>query len=340
MGKKEEKSNRFDRMVSSNFGYGSASISLKALILFTEKLLAQIRNKNTVYEALDFIYNSTSDRTTRMLFMSMATSVKAGNRLSQIMLTFTDLFPNFYIAVMMVCERTGKLMIGLEALSGYLKYEQNISNYKRMIKSYIMLNFYTVSTLAILVLIQVKIISFTVFGLAYALLGFLGIIIIRNIVSQFISSDKYSESVQSVASTTPIYGKVYINIFISKFCNLFNIFNELGLPFIQNIELTTNYLVGSPIYDDLSILYLGLSEDRDTEGIVETVNYLPKDLVEELSLFKSGKASVDSIKRYANYLLRDITEDSLKIISILRSIFIYSLLIICAWIYLMVILNP
>ena len=203
-----------------------------------------------------------------------------------------------------------------------------------------MLNFYTLSTLIILALIQFKFISFTVYGMAYTLLGFLGIIILWNMLLQIINSEKYAMSVQSISSATPIYGALFVNIFISKFCNLFNIFSDLGLPLLQNIDLTANYLAGTPIRDDLSILYLGLLEDRETEGIVETVKYIPKDLVEELIQSKSGKTSIDSIKKYANYLFRDIKEDSLKLVSILRSIFIYSLLTICVWIYLMVILNP
>ena len=71
-----------------------------------------------------------------MILMGMSTNVASGTPLSQSMLTFKDVFPNYYIAAIMATERSGKIVEGMEALINLLKNEKNIAEYTGLIGLY------------------------------------------------------------------------------------------------------------------------------------------------------------------------------------------------------------
>ena len=335
-----EKSSRFDRYVSSNLGYGAKAFSIKNLIPFTEQLVAQIRLKKTLNEALETIYELTGERTLRMMLMSISTTVKAGNPMSQGMLTFKDMFPNFYVAAVMGVERSGKIIPGLEALIDYLKNEKSIIDYLNLILFYARMIIFNVLLVLIILLVQMGVIGLA--PLSIALMT--GIIVVAlsagTFLQRFLASESPNLRRERTLIALPVIGSFHLQSLIAKFCFMFNTFHKAGIPFLQNFELLVSYMHKSVIYPDLLILLDGLQTKDEEAGqeAVEAMKFIPKSLAKEFRLFQSGQTKLDSIGIFGRHLNNSITQTATKLISTLRATVITSSVLILSSIYLLIII--
>lgn len=331
---------RLDRYLATNFGYGTRSFSTKELIIFSEKLLAQIKRHLTIPEALETIYQSTGERTLRMILMGMSTNVASGTPLSQSMLTFKDVFPNYYIAAIMATERSGKIVEGMEALINLLKNEKNIAEYTGLIGLYSKVFVYNIFiAMGILLFFQIGIISLTVNSILYTMGALIGIVLFITMIAQYITADSRKESLEKIIFKLPSIGRLYLLIKISRFCYLFHTFQKSGLPFLQNVELQGNYIDCYVCRKDLSLIYSGLKSNEPAEGIIKALARFPEQLAKELFLFKTGDTKVDSIRNYSFYISDEISEIALALISRFKTIFVWSSIFILGWVYLLFMLK-
>ncbi|MFH1853370.1 MAG: type II secretion system F family protein [Candidatus Neomarinimicrobiota bacterium] len=330
---------KFDKYVARNFGYGTRTFTTKELILFSEKLLAQIKKHVTIPEALETIFQTTGERTLRMMLMSMATNVQAGTSLSQSMLTFQDVFPNYYIAAIMAAERSGKFVKGLESLIILLKNEKTNQEYQGLISLYARMVFYNLIIAVIIILVQFKIINFSVNSVLLTIVSLVSITLFSSILYRFFTDEKQRYTAEKLIVKIPIIGKLYIYNKISRFCYMFDVFQQAGLPFLQNVELLGNYMDCNICYHDLININNGLRAKSSVQSVLDSLEYFPEMLAKELFLYQAGDSKVDSIRNYSNYVSDEIRENSVLLISGLKSVFIWSSIIILGWIYFLIILK-
>ena len=330
---------KLDRYLATNFGYGTHSFSTKELILFSEKLLAQIRRHQTIPEALETIFQTTGERTLRMMLMSMATHVQSGTPLSQAMLTFKDVFPRYYIATIMATERSGKIDKGLEAIIRLLKNDRRIAEYTGLIQLYLRVIIYNIAIAVVILFFQIGVIKLTVNSVLIACGSLIVVILISGFIKQYFTSEKRRHMLENMLFKIPAVGRLYLLVKISRFCYLFDSFQQSGVPFIQNVELLSTYMNCVACDRDLELIHQGLKNDTKPEGILKTLDLFPETLAKELFLYKTGDTKVDSIRNYSFYISDEISEISLSMISILKSTFLWFSLLILGWVYLLIILK-
>ncbi len=330
---------RFDRYLAKNFGYGSRTFTTKELILFSEKLLAQIKRRQTIPEALEIIFQTTSERTLRMMLMSMATNVQSGTPLSQAMLTFKDVFPRYYIATIMAIERSGKFDKGLEAIIRLLKNNRQIAEFTGLIGLYLRVTIYNLIIAGTILFFQVGVFTLTVNDVLIAMGSLIFIVLLSGGIKKYFTSEKRMLTLENLIFRIPAAGRLYLLIKISRFCYLFDTFQQSGVPFLQNVDLQKTYLQFASCDRDLALIHQGLQNDDPPDGIIKLLENFPENLAKELFLYKSGDTKVNSIRNYSLYISDEIREIALAQISLLKSIFLWSSLLLLGWVYLLIILK-
>ncbi len=317
----KKKITKFDRYLATNLGYGSRTFTTKELIIFSEKLLAQIRRHLTIPEALETIFQSTGDRTLRMILMSMTTNVQSGNSLSQSMLTFKDVFPNYYIAAIMATERSGKIDKGLTAVIRLLKNDKQIAEYIGLMGLYGRVITYNIFIAGVVLFFQFGIIKLDVNSILYTMGTLILIVLGFHVIYNFFTAESRRQMLENILFKIPVIGRLYLLVRISRFCYLFDTFQQSGVPFLQNVELLNNYIDCVSCNRDLKIVYQGLKSEQDVDGIMKLMHRFPKQLVKELFLYMTGDTKVDSIRNYSTFVSDEINEISLAALSSLKRIF-------------------
>ncbi len=330
---------KFDRYISNNFGYGTRTFTTKELILFSEKLLAQIRRKLTIPEALENIFQSTGERTLRMMLMSMTTNVQSGTPLSQSMLTFKDVFPNYYIATIMAAERTGKFVDGLKSLIEMLKNEKQIAEFKGLIGLYARMFSYNVAIALIIFLVQIKVITLSVNSVLITLATVVTVFLFSSIIYRKLTSPNRQVTTSKLIHKIPFVGDLVLHTKISRFCYMFDTFQKAGVPFLQNIELLGSYIDSPLCKNDLQRLYKAIKDNDKPRPILKSMEYFPAQLAQELFLYNTGDTKVDSIRNYSKFENEEINDLSTGLISAFKKLFTWSSLILLGWIYFLIILK-
>jgi len=309
-----EKLNRFERYLSSNLGYGSSSFSYKQLLLFTEKLLAQIQAGQTLPDALDAVFETTGNRVQRMVLFSVANAVKSGTPLSQAMLTFKDVFPNFYIAMIMATERSGKMVVGLEAIRLHLRNENKMFDYYNVSLFYLRMIIYALLGGAIYTLVRLELFTFSLENMLYTTSGVAFIILLAGWVYRYIISSEMRK--EKILNLIPLAGKIHHFSKISTYCFLYNVFQRSGVPIPQINGLLINYLGDSYLVQDIQKLANLIKSKPDPDRLPKYFTVLPDTLAREIILFEQEKTKYNTILNYSQFISAEIDDMAEQILSL------------------------
>lgn len=309
-----EKLNRFERYLSSNLGYGSSSFSFKELLIFNEKLYGQLSTKRTLPDALDAVFETTGNRVHRMVLFSIANSVKSGTPLSQAMLTFKDIFPNFFIAMIMATERSGKFLAGLEAMGLHLQNENKMFDYFNVSMFYLRMLIYVVIGFLFYFIYKLHLIEFTVNNVLIltAVLAILALIV--GAIGRYLHKNSLKK--EKILSLIPLAGKIHFLKSISSFCFLYNVFHRSGVPIHQIRGLIKNYIGPSRLTKDIDLLNKWIKSKPDPNRIPKTLQVIPETLAREILLFEQNKTKFDTIRNYSQFVgaeIEDIAETILNL---------------------------
>lgn len=310
--------NRFERYLSSNLGYGSSSFTHKQLLFFTEKLLAQIKAGQTLPDALDAVFETTGNRVRRMVLFSVSNAVKSGTPLSQALLTFKDVFPNFYIAMIMATERSGKMVLGLEAVRLYLRNENKMFDYYNVSMFYLRMVIYVILGGVLYTLFRLKLITFTVTGVLYATGGFAFASLFTGWIYRFINSRGTRK--EKILDLIPLAGKIHHFSKISSYCFLYNVFHRSGVPIQQINSLLTNYLGESYLVQDIRKLIDLIKSKADPDRLPKYFTILPETLAREIILFEQGKTKFNTILNYSQFVSAEIDDLAEQILTMEKRI--------------------
>lgn len=95
------------------------------LIYILESLASILDAGISMREALDLLISDRRWVITRYVFLELKRSLHEGQSLEKGFLALTPLFPEFFIAMIRLCEKSGKLNQGLNDLKTYYQHQEN-----------------------------------------------------------------------------------------------------------------------------------------------------------------------------------------------------------------------
>ncbi|RMF07700.1 MAG: hypothetical protein D6762_07055 [Candidatus Neomarinimicrobiota bacterium] len=325
------KLNRFERYVSSNLGYGSSAFTYKELLLFTEKLLAQLVKKVPLPEALEIVFESTGNRVQRMVLFSISSAVNSGTPLSQAMLTFKDVFPNFYIAMIMAVERSGYFIRGLEAMVLHLRNEKRMFDYVNVVWFYLRFIGYFVLGGILFFLFRTGLVSTDLYSVAFTIAGTAFVILLVSWFGRFLARKERRK--ESIIKHIPLAGSLHNWSVVSRYCFLFNVFHRSGVPVHQINNLLIHYLNEGYIVDDIRKINDLIKSKADPDHIPNIFEVIPKTLAREIMLYHVEKTKFDSIQKYSQYVTTEIDELAERILKMEKQALSAAVLVIGLMVY-------
>jgi type IV pilus assembly protein PilC len=103
-------------------------VSIRDLILFTNQLSVMVASRIPIVEALKTLAVQTSNPSLREIIFEVSEEVEGGNSLSKALSRYPKVFSPFFIAVIEVGEKVGKLSNSLNYLFNHLEREYFISS--------------------------------------------------------------------------------------------------------------------------------------------------------------------------------------------------------------------
>ena len=101
-------------------------IGLEALLMFTHRLCALIESGIPILSAMNILWRQTEDKTLQLVISHLRRHLEEGNRISQALNDFPNIFPVMYRALISVAERAGGLVLILRKLTQHLEYQKRI----------------------------------------------------------------------------------------------------------------------------------------------------------------------------------------------------------------------
>lgn len=107
-------------------------VKFQTLIMFTHRMSSLVEAGIPILQAMDILWRQTEDKTIQMMSSHVKARLEEGNKISDTLEQFPNIFPAVYTALVRVGELSGSLISVLRKLSEYLDYKQQmISRTKR-----------------------------------------------------------------------------------------------------------------------------------------------------------------------------------------------------------------
>lgn len=95
------------------------------LIYFLDALVSILDAGISIAEALDLLINDRRSAITRYVFLELKTSLHEGQNLEEAFTELSPLFSEFFVAMIRLCEKSGRLRQGLHDLKSYYQHQEN-----------------------------------------------------------------------------------------------------------------------------------------------------------------------------------------------------------------------
>lgn len=101
-------------------------VGLETLLMFTHRLSALVESGIPILSAMNILWRQTEDKTLQMVISHLRRHLEEGNRISEALNDFPNIFPPIYRALISVAERAGGLVMILKKLTYHLDYQKKI----------------------------------------------------------------------------------------------------------------------------------------------------------------------------------------------------------------------
>jgi len=239
------------------------------LMIFTRQFATVLGAKIAISDSLKTLYNQTKNAPLREVIFEVSSDIDAGLSLSQALEKHPDVFSSFYINLIRSAEVTGRVEEAMDFLADYLEKEIGLISKIRNALIYpalIIALFLAVGGILVgLVFPQLKpvfeesgvplpFITKALLGSGEFIRDWWLIIIIVLAILIFVLIDYFRSPegkvvLDEAVTGIPGIGKLFKNLYVSRFSEAVRILIKGGVPITQAIEIA-GHTIGSVIYRD------------------------------------------------------------------------------------------
>jgi len=310
------------------------------LILFTRNLNTLYRSGIPLLRALSIIKIGKAGGRFNYALSEIRQSLQSGKSLSVAISGFDDLFPSVYVASVAAGEESGKLNDILDQLTAVLEEEYELT---RQIKSGTRYPLMVIAALAAAFLIltmyvvpkfvafydsfdtELPIITQWLIGLSNFLshnwmFVFAAIIILVFGGAKLLANKKIRLQIDLAILKLPIFGDLIIKGSVARFCMMFRILIQSGLPLIRALKVLTDSTTNSQIATDIRQMRSLFEEGRDNQLLSGTIKYFPE-LSLQMMMIGLESGSLETIlQEIGQHYSKEVSYTSKHLTSILEPI--------------------
>lgn len=302
------------------------------LIIFTERLASLVSAGVPLISILENLETQSLGRL-RQTIQHMLVSAKEGKPLHESMAQASDVFPGFFVALVAVGERTGRLERVLKELTAMLERRRDLkeavedaARYPKIVLTvaaaglvalmgFVIPRYAAIFTQAgvplplptrALISMDILILGWWPYLLSVAAVGYL---LIRRWLEQPAVRAKVDEWILHI----PVMGRIALNSALARWADALGNLLAAGAPIIESIEFSAKAAGNSSLENPLVTIRAGALEGLSLAHSMKSINLLPPSALQIIAAGEEAGALDGAFFNLRGYFIREAQRSSKKI---------------------------
>lgn len=295
-------------------------IKINDLTFFSKQMSIMLKSGIELVNALTIVYKSCANKRLQEIIGEGIRDIDEGLPFSNTLIKYKE-FPKFYVSMLIIGEKTGRMREAFDNLSKY--YETNKENKRKLASAFSYPIILMILGMGVILLLLLKIIPIFVNifndferGLPkitkivlqlqshlssyylYYILGLLIIILIFLIINK---TKKGKLLISKIKINNFIFKGIYTNFFASMLVNGLVILLDSGSNISQSIEIMSKNIGNVYLENKMQKASQQIKEGTKVSKAIKQINYYPKSLVEMIDTGESCGQMDEILKGLNDY---------------------------------------
>jgi len=315
-------------------------VKSKDLVIFFRQMAVMVDANVPLVRSLRILAKQTDNEYLKEIIIEIANEIEGGRSLSSAMSIFSEIFSDFYVNIIMSGETSGRLSEVMNYLADQKErdYELEAKIKGAMIyPAFIVLVLVVVGFIIIafviptlskvltesgakLPLITRLLVSFSQFIAIFwwlIILLFLAVIISWML---FIKTPQGEYLKDSLKINLPVFGKIWRNIYIVRFCRSFNTLIKGGVPISQSLIVIED-VIDNVIYKKIiNNTIKSVNEGNPVSESLDKYKYIPKIMVQMITVGEDSGKLEEVLEKTADFYSKEIENDTRNLSNLIEPI--------------------
>ncbi len=317
------------------------AIKMKELSILCKQFATMLSSGITIIKCLDVLYQQQEKKKLKAILLKVYEQVQVGKSLSKAMAATEGAFPDFMIAMIEAGEMSGSIDLIMNRLA--VHYEKQVKIKSKVSSAMIYPIILAVVCIAVVSGLFVFVIpnllpmlgpveslpaltrflmnvsNFMVNSWYMIIIGIVAIIIIIGI---FKNTRVVRNLIDRIKLFTPGIGKLYAVVMSSNFCStMYSVFSS-GMTLLTSLELTTNVLNNSVVYDRMSVVMDEIRAGGALSNSLHKTQLFPNMMVTMVSVGEESGSLDEVLEKTADFYEAEADDAIQKMVAMLEPILI------------------
>ncbi len=245
-------------------------IKMKDVVILSRQIATLFEAQVSALKAFTLLSSNSENKLLGKKLVEVGDDLQAGVSISGALAKHPDIFSDFYINMVKAGEETGKLNQTFLHLAEYLDRQYALTSKTRnalIYPAFVIVTFFAVMSLMFVVVIPklgeiIKdsgqeipvytkmVIGFSDFFVHYGFILLIGVVLFGVWIWRLSLTEKGKEYLDHVRLSTPIIGKLFKRLYLSRIADNMDTMLSSGIPIIRAIDITSD-VVNSRVYKNI-----------------------------------------------------------------------------------------
>ncbi len=303
-------------------------VSIKDIAVFCRQFAVIINSGITIVEAIGILRDQASKKRAKEVLEEVHSDLQKGRVLSEAMLRYPDMFPEFMQNMVKVGEASGSLDTVLDRLADYYENDNKIHRKVKSAMTYPMiLGVLTVGVVILLMVMvlpmfagvlkdmggEMPLITKVLIGISgfmvknlLAIIAFIVLLVIG--VSYFIKSEKGRYWFDSLMLKMPVFKSTTVKSITARFARSMNILLKSGIPIINAMEIMGDLIGNKAVERKFIEAREEIQEGRGISGPMKKLGIFPPLLIHMIAVGENTGELDEMLGRTAGFFDDEVEE--------------------------------
>lgn len=246
------------------------SVSNKEIVILSRQISTLFDAQVSALKAFSLLASSNDNPYLKKVLTQIVDDLQAGSSISGAMGRHSQIFSNFYTAMVKVAEESGKLNQTFIYLADYLERQHQLNSKTRnalVYPAFVVVVFVSVMVLLLTMVIPKLsqliiesgqaipfytriVIGFSNFFVNYGIIVLIAIILLGAYIWWISRSEKGRLALDKIKLSIPGFGNLYRKLYLSRISDNLDTMLSSGIPIVRSIDLTAD-VVGNKVYESI-----------------------------------------------------------------------------------------
>lgn len=312
-----------------NFELTPKKIKTEEMVAFCRQMQTMIKVGITVVDGLIHIGNSTQSTTLKRILPEIAESISSGKTLTESLKRHNKIFSPVFINIISAGENSGKLDYSFERLTSYLQLEdKTIKQIKSAVRYPLIVLIVIIAAFAVVNLFvipsfagifekvgadlptptKVLVATSTFFVNNWMLMAGMIVVFVISFVL-YIKTKKGRYVWHYLLLKMPIAGKILTNAMLARFCRIFAMILQTGIPLVKGFSLVAETLGNDYVAAKVDSMREGVERGDSITKVAGELNLFPAMVMQMLAIGEETGALDTLLVEVAEYYEGEVDYD-------------------------------